>query len=1052
MDKKISVILVCIFAFCGIIITAGSVSADISSINITSPTATNKAYVKSGSAVTVDFTISGVSEDEGTFTVIIGQTESPIGTTTSNFTIGESGTLDVTTNVQINEEATENSYNVTVSAVKTGQESAITSTETGAVVVDNTAPESEANIRKYIYGPNTWDNDKTIKGTVSDGAGSGVKTITITIKDDTSKKYWDGDSWETVATDLIPTLTGENWTYSLNKNNLTDGHEYIVTPKATDNADNSTIGDDDSFTYDATAPVVTGISVSQSTVSQSHLTQRLYIYYDEWVDTSVGPSVTFSIGTWMPGGGAWGYYQPYYNGSWIMYWDQTFTLADQDEEITGVTISVSGAKDEAGNEQTPYTSSALFNIDTKAPAAPTVSGLPADRPILIDADKLNIEVTAEANSLIKFYRGGTYISGYQLSDGATNYTFDLPLIQDSVNEFTVTATDAVGNESEATALPDITEDSTAPSVVISSTASNPTNTSPIPMTATFSEPVDGFTIGDIVVTNGTADALAGGLITFTFNVTPTAEGVVTVSIPAGVAKDYLGKDNTASNQFTIIYNRIEPVVTLNNTFTVGNGMDFNSIQEAINTAISGDTIRIANGVYQENLSITKKLTLEGMGTEVILDASKGDYGIQINNTNENDDIIIKNLTIKKALKNGVYITPTNKSRVTLIKNNIIDNNNFGVYNDSTVIVDATKNWWGDVSGPSGSGKGIGDAVSNSVNYDPWLDRDGKEINFKGLIVSQNTRTGEDIIDAKSKFNVEIIKTGNGTPTINVSQYSHNPGNDFIGDLGKYIYARISDNTDITQLEIKFYYTDSEIIGKDESTLKIYWWNGKNWVLCSDTGVNTSLNYIWAKIRSDTNPSLTQLRGFTFGFKGNNSTSENERKRKTPPQFVSTTSTVPITSDNSDTSTNSAGKTSNSDKMSNSSKTPTINDLMVRVNDLKTQLQELQNKLSQSTNKIILSKKLYEGIPQEYKFNFDLKEGDFSDDVKYLQIILKNEIGEPTYPESVPVTGWFGPITKSSVIKFQEKYALDILAPFNLINGTGFVGSATRAKLNQLLGK
>jgi len=51
--------------------------------------------------------------------------------------------------------------------------------------------------------------------------------------------------------------------------------------------------------------------------------------------------------------------------------------------------------------------------------------------------------------------------------------FDLPLIQDSVNKFTITATDAAGNESEATILPDITEDSTAPSVVISSTASNP---------------------------------------------------------------------------------------------------------------------------------------------------------------------------------------------------------------------------------------------------------------------------------------------------------------------------------------------------------------------------------------------------------------------------------------------------------------------------------------------------------------------------------------------------------------------------------------------------
>jgi len=36
------------------------------------------------------------------------------------------------------------------------------------------------------------------------------------------------------------------------------------------------------------------------------------------------------------------------------------------------------------------------------------------------------------------------------------------------------------------------------------------------------------------------------------------------------------------------------------------------------------------------------------------------------------------------------------------------------------IFDATHNWWGDISGPSGLGPGIGDAVSANVDYDPWL--------------------------------------------------------------------------------------------------------------------------------------------------------------------------------------------------------------------------------------------------------------------------------------------------------------------------------------------
>ncbi len=80
----------------------------------------------------------------------------------------------------------------------------------------------------------------------------------------------------------------------------------------------------------------------------------------------------------------------------------------------------------------------------------------------------------------------------------------------------------------------------------------------------------------------------------------------------------------------------------------------------------------------------------------------------------------------------------------------------------------------------------------------------------------------------------------------------------------------------------------------------------------------------------------------------------------------------------------------------------------------------------------------------FKFLMNLKFGDRNHDVVELQNRLKSE-GYFTYPVS---TGYFGIFTKSAVILYQETYASEVLWPLGLTKGTGFVGTYTRAKLNQ----
>ena len=69
-------------------------------------------------------------------------------------------------------------------------------------------------------------------------------------------------------------------------------------------------------------------------------------------------------------------------------------------------------------------------------------------------------------------------------------------------------------------------------------------------------------------------------------------------------------------------------------------------------------------------------------------------------------------------------------------------------------------------------------------------------------------------------------------------------------------------------------------------------------------------------------------------------------------------------------------------------------------------------------------------------------------VKCLQSFLKSQ-GTDIYPEGI-VNGNFYSLTSQAVIRFQEKYASEILNPIGLTMGTGYFGQRTRQVANSLL--
>jgi hypothetical protein len=112
-------------------------------------------------------------------------------------------------------------------------------------------------------------------------------------------------------------------------------------------------------------------------------------------------------------------------------------------------------------------------------------------------------------------------------------------------------------------------DTTAPVATITTTAANPTNASSAAFTVTFSENVSGFTAADITVANGSVVNFAQvNPSTYTFNVTPSADGQVTVSVNAGAAADAAGNVNAATST-SLVFSRTPPSFTASNPPTVG---------------------------------------------------------------------------------------------------------------------------------------------------------------------------------------------------------------------------------------------------------------------------------------------------------------------------------------------------------------------------------------------------------------------------------------------------------------------------------------------------
>ena len=130
-----------------------------------------------------------------------------------------------------------------------------------------------------------------------------------------------------------------------------------------------------------------------------------------------------------------------------------------------------------------------------------------------------------------------------------------------------------------------------PSAVLTTTAAARVN-APYPVTITFSEAVTGFTATDLTVMNGTAGNLqTTDNITYTATITPTADGTVTIQLPADQAENTGANGNTAANTLSNTYDHTAPAITAAQTFNV---MERDPVGTTLGTVTATD----ASGILQ----------------------------------------------------------------------------------------------------------------------------------------------------------------------------------------------------------------------------------------------------------------------------------------------------------------------------------------------------------------------------------------------------------------------------------------------------------------------
>jgi hypothetical protein len=471
----------------------------------------------------------------------------------------------------------------------------------------------------YMLELNTWASLKVVSSFVDDKlAPSGMFTSTASSVNNLSSipvvLTFSEDIFGLSADDLIVSngtasnFVGSGANYSFDIIPDADGvvSVAIANGAAKDKAGNSSVAVSQlDFTSDRTVPTVSLSSVSASPTNVTPI--PVTVTFSESV-TGLSASdfvVTNGAASNLLGSGS----------------SYTVDITPAGNGVVAVDLPANVVSDVASNSNTAATQLArTYNnflpsviVSTSAGAATNASSIPVTVTFSVSVSGFVIGDLDVSNATVSSFAGS----------GAV-YTFTLsPITQGSFTAAIAAnrAEDIANNQNTASNTLSVVYDTTAPTLITSSSATAVTGTSPIPVSFTFSEGVTGFTASDITVTNGTKGTLSGSGTTYSIAITPSAQGVVTIDVPGSSAQDAAGNNNSAAAQLTRTYDNIAPTVTIASTASSVTSTSPIPVSFTFSESVTGFTaadITVSNGT---------KGTLSGSGTSYSIDITPSAQGV-----------------------------------------------------------------------------------------------------------------------------------------------------------------------------------------------------------------------------------------------------------------------------------------------------------------------------------------------------------------------------------------------------------------------------------------